>query len=51
MKKDLNYQKFGEAFWKFYTENGFGTKSKSDTEPSVIYSILQFVCTSFKHKK
>ena len=37
--KSKDYEKFGEAFWKFYTENGFGNKSKSDIDVE-IYDIL-----------
>lgn len=37
--KSKDYEKFGEAFWKFYTENGFGNKSKSDIDAE-IYDII-----------
>lgn len=37
--KSKDYEKFGEAFWKFYTEAGFGNKSKSDIDAE-IYDII-----------
>ena len=37
--KSRDYEKFGEAFLTFYTENGFGNKSKSDIDAE-IYDII-----------
>ena len=37
--KSKDYEKFGEAFWNFYIENGFGNKSKADIDAE-IYDIL-----------
>lgn len=37
--KSKDYEKFGEVFLTFYTENGFGNKSKSDIDAE-IYDII-----------